>query len=228
MVALAGTLGDPQRVSAGGTTITVPSDATGALLFCGARSNSITVTSVTLAGNSDLTQIAFDQGDGYAPSAGVFFGLVTATGSRAAQINFSAFPANGYQSVMVFVKDLSAATEYRYVESISVPGSGAFSMTANSTAADLVLAFHAKQTAVTADVSGWTGLLSETTTDLKGRLFSADSPGASTTTFDPTDAAEISCSIVSLKGSGGTTQNLAGSACTGGTGSQSPGHSIGL
>lgn len=31
-----------------------------------------------------------------------------------------------------------------------------------------------------------------------------------------------------LKAAGGTTQNLSGSACTGGVGSQSPGHSIGL
>lgn len=202
MVALAGTLGDPQRVSVGGTTITVPSDATGVLHFIGIR-GSDTITSVTLADNSNLSQLSWDPADGYAPSAAVYFGAITSTGSKAAQLNLSGFPANGYQSVMVFVKDLAAAPEHRDVESISVPGSGSFSMTVDSTASDLVLAFHAKQTAVTADVTGWTGLLSETTTDLKGRLFVADSPGASTTTFDPTDAAEICCSIVSLKGAGG-------------------------
>lgn len=212
MVALAGTLGSPQRVSAGGSTITVPSDATGVVHFVGIR-GSQTITSITLADNSNLSQLSWDPADGYAPAAAVYFQDITSTGSKAAQINFSAFPANGYQSVMVFVKDLAAAPAHRDVESISVPGSGAFSMTADSTAADLVLSFHSKTTTAVADVTGWTTLITETTTDLKGKMFVADSPGATTTTFDPADSAEICCSIVSFKGAG-SGATLSGSAVT--------------
>ena len=202
-------------LNAGGSTnpgplaITVPADAQGVLVFTrGFNGLSLSLSS-SFTGTFAVTE------DTGTERTAVGRAAVTATGAQTISPVWSAIPTEGPVFIVAFVKGIDNSSLAAWVRAVDVQAEdsvgSAFSRSVASTVADLVLVLDSRYTASNTpppDEAGWTSLLTQGVSFNAGRLRSANSPGASTTTANTQGDQYRGLALVSLMGVAATWQNV--------------------
>lgn len=187
----------------GAQAITVPADAQGVVVFTrGYPAPTLSLTS-NFAGTFTIVQ---DTGN---EITSVSYAPVTSTGSKTLTPSWTTGPTEGPLFIVAFIKDIDNSSIGAWIRDSDalandVTGS-AFGLTVDSTTIDLVLAFDTQYNTgltVPADESGWTSITTQGINSDAGRLRSADSPGASTTTATTQGTSYRGMAIVSIIGAG--------------------------
>ena len=171
----------------GAQAITVPADAEGVLVFwsgyLGTTGADLTSLTSDFSGAFTLDSIAANSGTGTS-FTGVGYARVSSVGSKTLTPVWSATVVEGPLLVAVFVKNIPKSGAWiRDTVADADAGATASVGVVSSAVSDLVLAFEQKFDAVPALESGWTSLATVGVTNSEGgRVRSADSPGAATTT----------------------------------------------
>lgn len=195
----------------GAQAITVPADATGVAVFFGEYSNfggTHTLTSLAasfVSGGFTINQSA-DASSAHG-LVGVAYGLVTATGSQTITPTWDATVVDGPIFQVVFFKDIDTGDYYRDSDhnNDDDSSSGVTSSTPaiDSAATDLVYGFVTEYSTIPT-VSGWTQRQSTALTNsMYGSVYTADSPGSSSTTFTCGTADFPAVAALSIKATGG-------------------------
>lgn len=172
-----------------GVAVTVPVGALGMLIFwsfdSGTNGSVVTAVSCTGAGTFTIAQNVPTVGASFERCAGVAYADVTSTGSKTFSVSHTSSISQGAIYAIVFVDSAPVADSLvRGSGGDNTSASAALAVSANSTATSLVLGYEGKYNAVPAAPSGWTSIGSAGIYNSMGaRISTADSPGASSTTF---------------------------------------------
>lgn len=197
----------------GPLAITVPADAQGVLVFTRAFNNpNLSITS------SFTGAFAVSQDTGTERTA-VARAPVTATGAQTISPTWTVIPSEGPLFVVAFVKGIDTSSFATWVRGVGVRADdavgSAFGLSVASAAADLVLAFDSRYSATQtppADEAGWTSRFTQGFSGNGGRLRSANSPGAATTTANTQGDQYRGLGLVSIMGSAAGANSLAANA----------------
>ena len=202
---------DIASASPGAIPITVPSGALGAVVFVRGQFDALSISS------SFSSSFTLTPSPGGAPVV-VATAQVTATGSQTITPSYGSYLAEGAAFFVAFVDGIDNTSTATWVRAVAASSSS--SQTIASTTTDLVLAMDNWYTGGSGtpgpppNESGWTSLGTHEYNNVAGRLRSANSPGASTTTATAqtgsggafSSMAEIS--IIQSSGSSGITVDL--------------------
>lgn len=190
--------------SPGALGVTVPSGTQGVLVGFSCYYDTFTC-SASFAGT--FTALPQTTGD-----IRLFAAPVSATGSQTITPDFGTFLVEGPTFFVIFVDGIDNSSIAAWVRDSDSDAAEPTSLTVDSTADDLVLVVQDWYTGESGTpgppptASGWTSEATHSYNDRSARLQSADSPGASTTTFTRTTGsggAYQRLAIVSLIGAGG-------------------------
>lgn len=202
----------------GAQSITVPPDAQGVLVFSRNYQGRTLTLSSSFAGSFTSTE---DTGD---EITGVHYAAVSSTGAQTLTPEWSGAITDGPLFVIAFVKGIDNSSPSNWIRDTDAQANdvigSAFSLTVDSTANDVVLAFDSQYSSAGANTpaneSGWTSLQTTVNNNETGRLRSADTPGSSTTSATTQGTEYRGLAVVSIKGrawvnvsagSGGTTSS---------------------
>lgn len=185
----------------GAQSITVPADAQIVVVHSRCYSGSGSDLSLTsdFAGTFSILN---DTGGGNERTA-VAHAVVSSTGSKTITPSWSAAPVEGPLFFVSFIKNVNVSDYFRDYDALAFDSSGsAVTLTVDSAINDLVLAldsqYHASQ-AIPSAASGWTSQATQGNNSEGGRLSTANTPGASTTSFTGTSTSYNGVSIISIK-----------------------------
>lgn len=201
-------------VTTSGGTVTVPTGAQGVVAFhthyAGVVGSSL--NTISLGGASSFT-IAQDIGVSASNSSAqsVSYATISSTGSQTFSFSLDHAASEGPIFCLVFVDGINTSDWIRQTAAQAQPGTTNPSGTVNSSTTDKVLGFNQKFNAIPATVTGWTSQATQAVTNSEAaRLNTADSPGATTTTFTATNSDFSSVGVVSIKeGSSGVSGTIA-------------------
>lgn len=165
--------------SPGALAITVPSGAQGVVVLLRGQFDAFTVSS------SFSSSFTITPSGGAAPVV-VATAQVSATGSQTITPSYGSYIAEGAAFFVAFVDGIDNTSTATWVRAVAASSSS--SQTIASTTTDLVLAMDNWYTGDSGtpgpppNESGWTSLGTHEYNNIAGRLRSANSPGASTTT----------------------------------------------
>lgn len=186
--------------------ITIPAGALGMLVFWGFDKNSVngsTLSSVscTGAGTFTIAQNVPTVAASFERCAGVAYASVSSTGTQTLSTTGPSAPNQGVIYAVVFL-DAAPGPLVSGSGGDNTAGTAALAVTAASSATSLVYGFEAKYNAVPSAPSGWTSAGSAGVYNTEGaRLSTADSPGASSTTFTA-PAPDYSAAVIIALSSG--------------------------
>ena len=197
-----------------GGTVTVPTGAQGVVAFHThyAATNGSSLATISLGGASSFT-IANDIGVVAATGANsqsVSYATISSTGSQTFSFSLDHAAAEGPIFCLVFVNGINTSDWIRQTAAQAQPGTTNPTGTVNSSTTDMVLGFNQKFNAIPATVTGWTSQATQAVTNSEAaRLNTANSLGATTTTFTATSSDFSSVGVVSIKeGSSGVSGTL--------------------
>jgi len=185
----------------GAQAITVPADAQ--VVVVTSRNYSASGVDLSLTSNFTGTFTTTQDSNGGTERTTVSHAVVSSTGSKTITPVWTNAPAEGPLFFITFIKNVNTSDYYRASDAIALDSTGSTaSRTVASTANDLVLALESHYDAgqaIPGTVSGWTSISTQGNNSEGGRLSTADSPGASTTTFTGGSTSYDGVSIIAIK-----------------------------
>lgn len=189
----------------GAQAVTVPGDAQAVVVLWAywgtADGQGILSLGSNFASTFTIAELNGGQIVANAAAVGVAYATVTSTGSKTITPTWDAAPSYGPVFMLAWIKGINTGDWVRATNNDHRSGGTTSSAAVSSAATDLVLALdHRAEATSPGTEAGWTShLIQQDIQGASGRLRTADSPGASTTTATAQNLSWSTISIISIK-----------------------------
>ncbi len=199
-----------------GGSVTVPSGAQGVIAFVTHYNAGSSLNTISLGGASSFTiaqNLSSTGTPNFYTGQALAHATISSTGSQTFSFSFTGgAPTEGPTIGLVFVDGIDTSDWIRATDADQQTGSTNPSSSVTSNTTDLVIASDQKYNTIPDSISGWTSQGTVTNNSEGARISTANSSGASSTTFTATNSDYSTTALVSIKagtGGGGSTGTVA-------------------